>query len=225
MFFGPKKWIGVALLAAVIAGCGGGMGNEETADGTATAESADGSDGTATAQRFIPIGSSKGFLLTVTPPANGKVTSSLLGIDCGGSATRCGARFTSGSVVILTATPNSGYKLSAWGGACSGTSTCTLSITGDLLVSAAFATSATPPPPPTVHTVQLSWSPAVEASVASYKVYHGTQSGVYTDTFGSAVTSTSYSTSVSGSHFFTVRAVDTNGNESPSSAEVSIAIP
>ncbi|MED5622039.1 InlB B-repeat-containing protein [Ideonella sp. BN130291] len=221
MFFGPKKWIGVALLATVIAGCGGGTGNEE-ADNTATAEA---TDGTATAQRFIPIGSSKGYLLTVTPPTNGKVTSSLLGIDCGASATRCAARFTSGSVVTLTATPSSGYKFSGWSGACTGTSTCTVTIAGDLLVSAAFGTSSTPTPPPSVHTVQLSWSPAVEATVTGYKVYHGTQSGVYTDSFASAVTSTSYSTSVSGSHFFAVRAVDTNGNESPSSAEVSIAIP
>lgn len=58
------------------------------------------------------------FSLSVSKSGGGRVTSSPAGIDCGGT---CSASLTGGSSVTLTATPETGYRLSDWGGACDST--------------------------------------------------------------------------------------------------------
>lgn len=58
------------------------------------------------------------YTLTITSPSNGKINSSDGTIDCGGS---CVANYSSGQVVTLQATANSGNQFQQWGGACSGT--------------------------------------------------------------------------------------------------------
>lgn len=63
------------------------------------------------------------------------------GLQC---RTSCSSRFTPGQSVVLTATADDGFQFTGWSGACSGTNaTCTLSITSELNVTAAFA----PQPP------------------------------------------------------------------------------
>jgi uncharacterized repeat protein (TIGR02543 family) len=78
-------------------------------------------------------------LLTVSVTGNGTVTGG--GIACtsaGGSG--CTANETAGSELTLTATPGSDASFTGWGGACAGTSTtCTVSMTGDKSVTAAFS--------------------------------------------------------------------------------------
>lgn len=61
----------------------------------------------------------------------------------------CTFSYVEGTTANLTATPNSGYSLIAWGGYCSGTGACSIPMDYNQSVSATFA-DVTPPPPPTI---------------------------------------------------------------------------
>ena len=75
--------------------------------------------------------------LTVEPLANGSVTASPAGINC--PAGDCTATYVYNAAVTLTATPDSGYYLASWTGACSVlTTTCDLSMDVDRTVGATF---------------------------------------------------------------------------------------
>jgi len=86
-------------------------------------------------QSFSPFG------LTVSKTGNGTVSgSAMTGINCGSA---CAANYTSGTTVILTATPASGWSFAGWsGGGCSGTATCTVTMNAAQSVTATFALSA-----------------------------------------------------------------------------------
>ena len=83
--------------------------------------------------------------LTVTLSGTGTVTSTPAGINC---PSNCSAGFAQGTGVTLTETPGAGFTFSGWGGACSGTGACTITISGATAVTASFAQ--TPPPQLTV---------------------------------------------------------------------------
>jgi hypothetical protein len=68
--------------------------------------------------------------------ANGTVTSNPSGINCGST---CNADYDSNTSVTLTASANSGYKLTGWSGACSGTGTCTVDMAEARFVAANYA--------------------------------------------------------------------------------------
>lgn len=74
--------------------------------------------------------------LSITPPGNGIVTADMGGLSCPGV---CSANIPQGTVVTLTATPNAGYYLETWTGACSGTGACAVTLNGNENVSAQFA--------------------------------------------------------------------------------------
>ncbi len=79
--------------------------------------------------------------LSVAVSGGGAISSSPTGIDCSSDeGPSCGATFTSGTVVTLTATPNSGGTFTGWaGGVCSGSSaTCTITVTTAEYVQANF---------------------------------------------------------------------------------------
>jgi len=80
-----------------------------------------------------------------------------VGISCPGT---CSASFLSGTALSLTATPASGYGLSNFGGACSGSS-CSLVLSNDTSVSATFSAI-----PPAQVTVTVSGSGTVISSPA-----------------------------------------------------------
>ncbi len=91
---------------------------------------------TATAQTSA---GSSGYTLSLSLIGSGAITSNPAGISCGST---CSASFASGTVVTLTATPNSGASFNGWGGACSGTATtCTVTMSSARSVSANFTTS------------------------------------------------------------------------------------
>jgi uncharacterized repeat protein (TIGR02543 family) len=73
--------------------------------------------------------------LTVTGGAGGVVTSLPGGIDCG---TRCVAGFEAGAGVSLVVRTRPGYAFAGWGGACSGTQTCDLTLASNAAVTASF---------------------------------------------------------------------------------------
>lgn len=75
--------------------------------------------------------------LTVSKSGNGSgtVTSSPSGIDCGST---CTASFDNGTSVTITATPAGGSTFAGWSGDCSGTGTCTLTMSADKAVTANF---------------------------------------------------------------------------------------
>lgn len=78
--------------------------------------------------------------LTVSTSGAGTVTASPSGITCGSD---CTEDYPTGSVITLTANPDSGQMLSAWGGACSASgssSTCSVTMDAAKTVSATFAT-------------------------------------------------------------------------------------
>ncbi|MEO8152310.1 MAG: metallophosphoesterase [Rhizobacter sp.] len=73
---------------------------------------------------------------------SGMVTSTPSGISCGAA---CNASFTANASVTLSAVPATGYTFQGWSGACTGTTTCSVSMSQARSVSANFATT-TPAP-------------------------------------------------------------------------------
>ena len=86
------------------------------------------------------------YSLTIvgTGTGGGTITSSPSGIDCtitNGSvgASGCGASYTAGTVVTLTASPSAGDTFAGWSGACSGSGTCQVKLGADTSVTGSFA--------------------------------------------------------------------------------------
>ncbi len=88
------------------------------------------------------------FTLTVTDigTGNGTVTDNLQQIDCittaGVQSGTCSASYTAGTPVTLTATPSGNTTFAGWGGACTGTTSCVVTMNSAQSVTASF----TPPP-------------------------------------------------------------------------------
>lgn len=87
------------------------------------------------------FGAPVGYALSVTLAGNasGTVTSNPAGITCGNV---CSATFSGGTSVTLTATPGTGNTFAGWGGACSGTGNCVLTLNGATSVTATFNAAA-----------------------------------------------------------------------------------
>jgi hypothetical protein len=73
--------------------------------------------------------------LTLTKTGSGTVTSVPAGINCGAT---CSASFNYNTLVILTATSAVGSTFTGWGGACSGTGTCQVTMDASKSVTATF---------------------------------------------------------------------------------------
>jgi List-Bact-rpt repeat protein len=79
------------------------------------------------------------YTLTVTKQGPGTVSSSPNGITCGST---CSASYVSGTVVTLTAVPKNGASFNGWsGGGCTGTGTCTVTLSAAVSVNASFSNS------------------------------------------------------------------------------------
>ncbi|MGA6983680.1 MAG: alkaline phosphatase family protein [Candidatus Sulfotelmatobacter sp.] len=88
--------------------------------------------------------------VTTSGTGTGTVTSSPTGINCtSGSATSCTANFAPNTAVTLTETPAASNQFSGWSGACTGTGTCSLTLT-----SATNAVTANFAPPGTIASLQ-----------------------------------------------------------------------
>ena len=92
----------------------------------------------------LPLAPSSDRPLSVGVEGPGSVTSDPAGIDCGsGTSGSCAAAFTKGSDVTLTAMPDAGETFDGWGGDCSGTGTCLVSMDVAQNVTALFGPTAT----------------------------------------------------------------------------------
>ncbi|MES2884543.1 MAG: DUF4394 domain-containing protein [Pseudomonadota bacterium] len=76
--------------------------------------------------------------LSVSTSGTGTVTSSPAGINCGAD---CGENYQQGSMISLTAAPGAGFSFQGWGGTCSGSASCVVTMDADKTVTAAFVTS------------------------------------------------------------------------------------
>ena len=104
----------------------------------------------------IPMGSvapPPTWLLTVSRQGTGTgaVSSQPDGIQCG---TDCSEAWASGRSVTLTALADRGSRFAGWNGDCTGTTTCTVSMTAARNVTATFTLDA--PPPPAVYSLTVS---------------------------------------------------------------------
>ena len=90
--------------------------------------------------------------LTVTNAGTGvgTVASTPSGVSCPGDCTEA---YADGTGVTLTATASSGSDFVAWGGACTGTSSCVVTMGADRSVTATFNLTPTPTPTPASITI------------------------------------------------------------------------
>lgn len=77
------------------------------------------------------------FTLTVTVSGSGSVSSNPSGIN--GCRSTCSASFAANTTVTLTASPDAGWSFAGWGGACSGTGTCQITMDANKSVTATFS--------------------------------------------------------------------------------------
>jgi hypothetical protein len=161
--FGPAPVVNVGGSAGIVA-TGGGSGNPLTfasqtpatcsvagatvtgvASGTCTivANQSGGVDHTAAPQASLSFQVLAGpvFALTVDRGGSGvgSVTSMPAGINCGGT---CVASFPGGTSVTLTAAAASGSMFTGWSGNCTGSGTCTVTMSAARSVTAGFALDA-----------------------------------------------------------------------------------
>jgi hypothetical protein len=119
------------------------------------------------------------YNLTVTTAGTGSgtVAVSPVGTSCGSG---CYA-YAAGTTVQLTATPSSGSTFNGWSGACSGTGTCTVTMSQDQSVTATFGTS---------------------GGSSTTEVWVGTITGTATDSATGGVTSGCYASGAVGTWSF-----------------------
>jgi hypothetical protein len=103
---------------------------------------------TASGGRSVALRTARRLTLTVTKAGSGigTVTGTPGGIDCGES---CSATYDDGTMVTLTATPQSGSYLASWSKPCGKSTTCTITMENSTEVTATFE-----PIPPCTYTVK-----------------------------------------------------------------------
>jgi endoglucanase len=81
-----------------------------------------------------------GLTVTRSGTGTGTVASTPAGVSCGAT---CSASYASGTAVTLTATADGGSTFAGWSGACTGTSSCVVTMTAARAVTATFTASTT----------------------------------------------------------------------------------
>jgi len=83
------------------------------------------------------------YTLTVNETGQGTVTSADGLINCTNGSGTCSAAYANGSSVTLNAAAGTGQTFTGWSGACSGRSSCNLTMTGNRTATATFVTTPT----------------------------------------------------------------------------------
>lgn len=133
---GVDNQAGSAALVHVISG----LTNGQAYQFIAVATNAAGTGAASAASASVtPAAASGGVLLGISLSGEGTVSSTPAGLQCG---KRCSASFPRGSAVTLTALPASGLTFAGWGGACSGSNACVVTLDMAKHVSATFISGA-----------------------------------------------------------------------------------
>jgi hypothetical protein len=127
---------------------------------------------------------SESGLLTLSLSTNGSGTGAIASFPTG-------TQFPKGTVVLLTAVPDANSTFTAWGGACSGTGTCSVTMSAPQSVSATFTSSS--------FNLTVSSSGTGTGAVSESPAGTGCGAGCYSYATGTAVTLTA--TPASGSTF------------------------
>lgn len=88
---------------------------------------------------FAPTSGQVSYSFALGITGNGAVTSQPAGINC---TTNCSADFAQGTVLTLTAAPSAGHSFTEWTGACTGTSTCVVTMDQARAVGTTFTPTA-----------------------------------------------------------------------------------
>ena len=112
----------------------------------------------------------------------GTVASSPAGLSCGET---CSVAFNEGTEVVLTASPASDSTFTGWSGDCTGTGTCTISMTEARSVTAAFNLNPIRRPDGMIRR-------STESSFAGNNIYNSTGSGQSKTSSGRRTTSKSF---------------------------------
>ncbi len=99
-------------------------------------------------EAWFVTGSRNTLTATTTGEGTGTITSDPPGIACGSGGMSCDSHFSDGSTIVLTAAPDAPTSsFEGWGGACASagtSSTCTVTLSEDMEVSAGFGISRYP---------------------------------------------------------------------------------
>jgi uncharacterized repeat protein (TIGR02543 family) len=144
LFSGARFTLSAVITAVAVVGCGGG-GNTSTTTPTtpATGATTPVTSSTATTPVTPPVVVTTpqtqvvNYTLGVTTKVGGTVASAPSGISCAANST-CSASFASATPVTLTATAASGYTFTGWAGDCSGSGTCSVTMSAGKSVTANF---------------------------------------------------------------------------------------
>jgi hypothetical protein len=142
---------------------------------------------TRTASAAVTVGPVSTSTLSVGIAGTGSGTVSSLpgGVSCPGT---CSATFPSGTSVTLTAFAGASSTFAGWAGACTGTGTCTVVVSGPVAVTAIFNTS--PPLPPVTLTVTKAGAGSGTVSSAPPGVTCGPICVTFSATFANGTTVT-----------------------------------
>src|SRR5205807_7597332 len=99
---GRVGWGGAVGVAVAIAACGGHRGGPGSGN---------------VSPPPLPGGQVAQHVLVVSKSGSGSVRSAPAGIDCGAA---CSAVLAEGTEVVLTPSPDAGWRFAGWGGGCSG---------------------------------------------------------------------------------------------------------
>ncbi len=162
-----------------------------------TAYDTSGNESSPSSEVSKTIGETSVSSLAVSVTGSGTVSSTPGGLSCSNGSS-CSASFTQGSSVTLNAAPMNGYLFSGWGGACSGTSPCSIVLTASsVAVSANFA----PLSPNSTQSLSVTVAGSGEGSVTSTPSGLSCSAGTCTASFPHGTTVTLTPNQSNGSQF------------------------
>ena len=166
----------------------------------------------------LTTGPSETLTVTRSGAGAGTVTSVPAGVDCGSA---CTFSFASGALVALTATPAAGSTFGGWSGACSGTGSCSVTMSAATAVTATFLDNSAPETTITSNPAGITNATSASFAFVSSEV-GGTFECSLDSAFFTACTSPArYAGLANGPHSFRVRAIDAAGNVDGSPASYS----
>lgn len=116
----------------------------------------------ATSQVTVNVQNPVTLTINRSGTGQGTVTSSPVGINCGGD---CSQAYSPGTIVVLSAQAEYGSEFSGWSGACAGSGNCSITVNADTWVTARFDLNE---PPSSGSLIQYSYDDAGQLLLVEY---------------------------------------------------------